>query len=173
PFRLIRSTARADAFPIGISSSKSSDRVSTPPPLPEMASGWTAKENKTFERALAVYDKDTPDRWHNIARAVGGKTAEEVKRHYDLLVEDIRRIEAGQMPYVHYKSPGSRVLKHSPEQGGELLFELALPFYDEETPGAVSKCGPGGRPRAVRRGSEAPPCHHDLLVKNIDLIEQP
>ncbi|CAL9755264.1 unnamed protein product [Musa acuminata subsp. burmannicoides] len=35
------------------------------------------------------------------------------------------------------------VLKHSPEQGGELLFELALPFYDEETPGAVSKCGPG------------------------------
>ncbi|RWW58660.1 hypothetical protein BHE74_00034452 [Ensete ventricosum] len=73
-----------------------------------MASGWTAKENKTFERALAVYDKDTPDRWHNIARAVGGKTADEVKRHYDLLVEDIRRIEAGQMPYVHYKSPGSR-----------------------------------------------------------------
>ncbi|URD97983.1 SANT [Musa troglodytarum] len=78
------------------------------PPFPEMASGWTAKENKTFERALAVYDKDTPDRWDNIARAVGGKTAEEVKRHYDLLVEDIRRIEAGQMPYVHYKSPGSR-----------------------------------------------------------------
>ncbi|THU72006.1 hypothetical protein C4D60_Mb04t07540 [Musa balbisiana] len=122
-----------------------------------MASGWTAKENKTFERALAVYDKETPDRWHNIARAVGGKTAEEVKRHYDLLVEDIRRIEAGQMPYVHYKSPGSRdnksnmeygsrccsqSSKHSPEQGGELLFELALPFYDEETPGAVSKCDP-------------------------------
>lgn len=65
------------------------------------------------------------------------------------------------------------VLKHSPEQGGELLFELALPFYDEETPGAVSKCDPAGRPWAVRRGGEAPPCHHDLLVKNIDLIEQP
>ena len=40
---------------------------------------WTAKDNKAFERALAVYDKDTPDRWYNVAKAVGGKTPEEVK----------------------------------------------------------------------------------------------
>ncbi|CAD5189736.1 unnamed protein product [Musa acuminata subsp. malaccensis] len=72
-----------------------------------MSSSWTAKENKTFEKALAVYDKDTPDRWHKIARAVGGKTAEEVKRHYELLVEDVRRIEAGQMPY--YRPSNNRV----------------------------------------------------------------
>ncbi|TXG64547.1 hypothetical protein EZV62_011541 [Acer yangbiense] len=57
---------------------------------------WTAEQNKAFERALAVFDKDTPDRWHNVARAVGGKTPEEVKRHYELLVEDIKYIEAGQ-----------------------------------------------------------------------------
>ncbi|THU59423.1 hypothetical protein C4D60_Mb07t02000 [Musa balbisiana] len=84
--------------------------------LPEMASGsmsssWTAKENKTFEKALAVYDKDTPDRWHKIARAVGGKTAEEVKRHYELLVEDVRRIEAGQMPY--YRPSNNRGIRIS------------------------------------------------------------
>lgn len=34
---------------------------------------WTKKQDKLFEQALAVYDKDTPDRCHNIARAVGGK----------------------------------------------------------------------------------------------------
>ncbi|KHG23339.1 DnaJ subfamily C member 2 [Gossypium arboreum] len=51
---------------------------------------WTAKQNKDFERALAVYDKDTPDRWYNVAKAVGGKTAEEVKRHYELLVADVK-----------------------------------------------------------------------------------
>ncbi|KAK2988550.1 hypothetical protein RJ640_016410 [Escallonia rubra] len=57
---------------------------------------WTAKQNKAFEKALAVYDKDTPDRWHNVAKAVGGKTVEEVRRHYETLVDDIKRIEGGQ-----------------------------------------------------------------------------
>uniref|UniRef100_A0A453A0B9 Myb-like domain-containing protein n=1 Tax=Aegilops tauschii subsp. strangulata TaxID=200361 RepID=A0A453A0B9_AEGTS len=27
--------------------------------------GWTPKQNKLFEQALAVNDRDTPDRWHN------------------------------------------------------------------------------------------------------------
>ncbi|KAK4378342.1 hypothetical protein RND71_000204 [Anisodus tanguticus] len=65
---------------------------------------WTAKQNKAFEKALAVYDMDTPDRWSNIAKAVGGnKTAEEVKRHYDILVHDILFIESGGVPFPNYK----------------------------------------------------------------------
>ena len=55
---------------------------------------WTKKQDKLFEPALAVYDKDTLDRWHNIARAVGGKSAEEVRRYYELLEEDVKRMEA-------------------------------------------------------------------------------
>ncbi|CDY21467.1 BnaC03g27300D [Brassica napus] len=47
---------------------------------------WTVKQNKAFERALATYDQDTPDRWYNVARAVGGTTPDEAKRQYDLLV---------------------------------------------------------------------------------------
>ncbi|XP_031393453.1 transcription factor RADIALIS-like [Punica granatum] len=72
-------------------------------------SDWTAKQNKAFERALALYDKETPDRWHNIAKAVGGnKTPEEVKTHYELLVEDVKHIESGQVPFPKYsKSRGS------------------------------------------------------------------
>ncbi|CAH2049600.1 unnamed protein product [Thlaspi arvense] len=66
---------------------------------------WTAKENKAFEKALAVYDRDTPDRWSNVARAVGGgKTAEECKRHYEILVRDVRHIEAGQVPFPYYQN---------------------------------------------------------------------
>ncbi|KAG6736799.1 hypothetical protein POTOM_060307 [Populus tomentosa] len=68
---------------------------------------WTAQQNKAFERALAVYDRDTPDRWHNVARAVGGKTAEEVKRHYELLVEDVKHIESGRVPFPNYRTTGS------------------------------------------------------------------
>ncbi|KAF5751099.1 protein RADIALIS-like 2 [Tripterygium wilfordii] len=67
---------------------------------------WTAKENKAFERALAVYDKDTPERWHNVARAVGGKTAEEVKSHYERLEKDVGDIEAGQVPFPNYRTTG-------------------------------------------------------------------
>lgn len=67
---------------------------------------WTAKQNKAFEKALAVYDQDTPDRWLNVAKAVGGKTAEEVKRHYALLVEDVKFIESGQVPFPYRTSGG-------------------------------------------------------------------
>lgn len=55
-----------------------------------------------------MYDKDTPDRWQNVARAVGGnKSPEEVKRHYDRLVEDLMFIESGQFPLPNYKTTSS------------------------------------------------------------------
>ncbi|CAL4884912.1 unnamed protein product [Urochloa decumbens] len=60
-----------------------------------MSSSWTDYQNKLFEDALAIYDKDTPDRWQNIARAVGcGKSAEDVKRHYDEMEKDLHHIES-------------------------------------------------------------------------------
>ncbi|GLT42788.1 hypothetical protein SLA2020_167720 [Shorea laevis] len=67
---------------------------------------WTAEENKAFEQALAVYDQDTPDRWYNVAKAVRGKTPEEVKRHYERLVEDVKHIESGQVPFPNYRTAG-------------------------------------------------------------------
>lgn len=70
-------------------------------------STWTAKQNKLFENALATYDKDTPDRFHNLAKAVGGKTVEEVKRHYEMLVQDINHIESGKVPLPNYSSNGN------------------------------------------------------------------
>lgn len=67
-------------------------------------SSWTPNQNKLFERALALYDKDTPDRWQNVADAVGGKSADEVKRHYEALIEDLNHIESGHFPIPNYKS---------------------------------------------------------------------
>ncbi|KAK8585112.1 hypothetical protein V6N13_139051 [Hibiscus sabdariffa] len=68
---------------------------------------WTPKQNKLFERALAVYDKDTPDRWQKVAAAVGEKSVEEVRRHYEILVRDLMFIESGQIHIPNYKSTGS------------------------------------------------------------------
>ncbi|KAL7156639.1 hypothetical protein ABFS83_02G022300 [Erythranthe nasuta] len=72
-------------------------------------STWTAQENKLFEKALARFDRDTPDRWQNVARAVGGgKSAEEVKMHYQILIEDLRRIETGHVPIPNYRNASVR-----------------------------------------------------------------
>ncbi|KAG2664010.1 hypothetical protein I3760_16G059500 [Carya illinoinensis] len=67
-------------------------------------SSWTPKQNKQFEQALALYDKDTPDRWQNVAKAVAGKSAEEVRRHYEVLVQDLISIESGHVPLPNYKT---------------------------------------------------------------------
>lgn len=66
-----------------------------------MASSWTPRQNKLFEEALAIHDRETPDRWQNVARVVG-KSVEDVKRHYEILKEDIKRIERGQIPLPNY-----------------------------------------------------------------------
>ncbi|XP_073026718.1 transcription factor RADIALIS-like [Primulina eburnea] len=71
-----------------------------------MTRSWTAKENKAFEKALAVFDEDTPDRWDNVAKSIGGRTPDEVKRHYQILLDDINYIESGRVPFPNYKTTG-------------------------------------------------------------------
>lgn len=65
-----------------------------------MGSTWTPRQNKQFERALAIYDRETPDKWQNVANMVG-KSVEDVKRHYEILKEDVRRIEHGQVAFPY------------------------------------------------------------------------
>ncbi|MCI20570.1 protein RADIALIS-like 6-like, partial [Trifolium medium] len=64
---------------------------------------WSAEDNKAFERAIVDFDKDTPDRWSNVAQVVGGgKTPEDVERHYELLLRDINLVESDQVPLPNY-----------------------------------------------------------------------
>ncbi|WOH00746.1 hypothetical protein DCAR_0520120 [Daucus carota subsp. sativus] len=87
-------------------------------------SSWTQRQNKQFEEALAIYDRDTPDRWYNISRAVDGKSVEEVKRHFDLLVKDIMKIESDQVPLPNYRTTGSNARGYGNEQR-YLLFNIS------------------------------------------------
>ncbi|KAL6224637.1 hypothetical protein ACLB2K_003492 [Fragaria x ananassa] len=73
---------------------------------PDSSSTWTAKQTKLFENALAIYDQETNDRWHKIAKIVGGTTEEEVKRQYEILVHDINCIESGKVPLPKYRKVG-------------------------------------------------------------------
>ncbi|KAE8717398.1 Transcription factor DIVARICATA [Hibiscus syriacus] len=65
---------------------------------------WTQQENKCFENALALYDKDTPDRWFKVAAMIPGKTVADVIKQYRELEEDVSDIEAGLIPVPGYIS---------------------------------------------------------------------
>lgn len=65
---------------------------------------WSREQNKAFERALAIHSEDDVNRWEKIAADVPEKTLEEIKHHYELLVEDIHKIESGYVPLANYES---------------------------------------------------------------------
>nr|GEV24603.1 protein RADIALIS-like 3 [Tanacetum cinerariifolium] len=67
---------------------------------------WTWSENKLFEIQLVEQDENDPNRWLNIAK-VTGKTVEQVRSHYELLVEDIDQIESDMVPLPNYKDETS------------------------------------------------------------------
>ncbi|KAF0927173.1 hypothetical protein E2562_030980 [Oryza meyeriana var. granulata] len=71
------------------------------------SSQWSLKENKMFEEALAYYGEGTPNRWDKVSSAMGGsKSAEEVRCHYEDLVDDVDMIESGRVQYPKYKTQG-------------------------------------------------------------------
>ncbi len=99
-------------------------------PSRSAGSHWTAKQNKLFERALAVFDKDTPDRWHNVARAVGGKTKpEEVKQHYEKLVRDVEQIESGGVPFPVSTYSNSRGVNNTAAREEERYIYIIYLFF--------------------------------------------
>ncbi|XP_059653142.1 protein NLP7-like isoform X2 [Cornus florida] len=50
---------------------------------------WTPQENKQFERALTLFDKDAPDGWYYIAAMIPGKTVSDVMKQYRELEKDV------------------------------------------------------------------------------------
>lgn len=58
-------------------------------------SKWSQEENKLFEVALAIIDESCPKRWEWVAFMIGNKkTAEEVQKHFEILLEDLNFIES-------------------------------------------------------------------------------
>ncbi|XP_050369231.1 uncharacterized protein LOC126787376 [Argentina anserina] len=68
--------------------------------FPKVLCGWSWEENKLFELALAVVDEQDPQRWEIVAALVGGKkSAEDVHKHYVVLLEDLKVIESGNLDH--------------------------------------------------------------------------
>ncbi|KAJ6407768.1 hypothetical protein OIU84_011127 [Salix udensis] len=107
---------------------------------------WTPEENKQFENALALYDKDTPDRWLKVAALIPGKTVGDVIKQYRELEEDVSDIEAGLIPIPGYNSD-SFTLEWVSDQGYDGLKQ----FY---SPGG--KRGTATRPSELERKKGVP-----------------
>ncbi|KAL5544717.1 hypothetical protein UlMin_008501 [Ulmus minor] len=73
---------------------------------------WTKEEEKAFENAIAMHlteeeeegeeESKKDEQWDKIASMVPNKSMEEVKLHYQMLVDDVNAIEAGQIPVPNY-----------------------------------------------------------------------
>ncbi|CAG7891356.1 unnamed protein product [Brassica rapa] len=66
---------------------------------------WSREDDIAFERAIASYTDESDEKWEKIAADVPGKSVEQVKEHYEVLVEDVSRIESGCVPLPAYNSP--------------------------------------------------------------------
>lgn len=75
-------------------------------------SEWTKEQDKAFENCLALYAGEPDDRWEKIAAALTGKTREEIRHHYDLLVEDLNAIESGCVPLPCYTDSAAEDTKN-------------------------------------------------------------
>ncbi|KAE8692976.1 Transcription factor DIVARICATA [Hibiscus syriacus] len=63
---------------------------------------WTFHEDKIFEQCLVAFPEGTPDRWQTIAARVPGRSVEEIKQHFDMLVHDVHEIDAGRVQVPTY-----------------------------------------------------------------------
>ncbi|XP_027173467.1 transcription factor DIVARICATA-like [Coffea eugenioides] len=99
---------------------------------------WTPEENKRFENALALFDKDTPDRWFNVATMIPGKTVSDVIKQYRELVDDVGDIEAGLIPIPGYT-------------GDSFTLEWV---NDHDYDGLKQFYGPGGKRNSSNRSSD-------------------
>ncbi|KAK7278123.1 hypothetical protein RJT34_23148 [Clitoria ternatea] len=83
-----------------VSSRRCVSEISGMEDFPESVCGWSWKENKLFELALAVVDENNPERWEVVAAMVGGeKSAEDAQEHYVFLLEDLELIESGKLDH--------------------------------------------------------------------------
>lgn len=101
--------------------------------LATATAAWTREEDKAFENAVAAAaappaDGGPPDDgWFAaLAASVPARTAEELRRHYEALVEDVAAIEAGRIPLPRYAGEessaatpeGSGASASAPKDGG-------------------------------------------------------
>lgn len=110
----------------------------------DASSAWSWHQDKLFERALVMFSNDeSPNRWEKIAVQVPGKSAADVRRHYEDLEHDVLEIESGRVELPSYEgelepassvneSGGSQVCVGSKGKDRESERRKGVPWTEEE-----------------------------------------
>lgn len=113
---------------------------------PTQPTQWTRDHDKLFERALLMVPEDLPDRWEKIAEQVPGKSATEIRDHYEALVHDILEIDSGRVEVPSYSdesavsggglaewdSSNQISFGSKPRHGGDNERKKGTPWTEEE-----------------------------------------
>ncbi|CAN8321018.1 unnamed protein product [Cochlearia groenlandica] len=70
---------------------------------------WSKEEEKAFENAIAMHfvkEEITNDQWKKMVSMVPSKSLEELQKHYQILLQDVKAIENGLVPLPHYQRKG-------------------------------------------------------------------
>lgn len=100
-----------------------------PTSSPEEGEGarWSWDEEKAFENAIATVagggggdgSKIDSSYWDEIAARVSTKAAAEVRRHFEVLVDDVEAIEAGKVPVPRYLGEEVKEKEKEQSNGGQ------------------------------------------------------
>ncbi|OMO91808.1 hypothetical protein CCACVL1_07021 [Corchorus capsularis] len=89
----------------------------------DSSSSWSWHQDKLFERALIMFPEESPGRWEKIAAQVPGKSAMEVRKHYDDLEHDVLEIESGRIELPSYECESdSMSMSWGNESGGSQVW---------------------------------------------------
>ncbi|XP_042038457.1 transcription factor MYBS1-like [Salvia splendens] len=104
-----------------------------------MATGeWTSEENTVFENALAEVDHSSPNFFESLAAKVPWRSLDDVKLHYEALVQDLELIESGHFPIPDYPpldapemDPNDQILDDIRGKSGQPR-RRGIPWTEEE-----------------------------------------
>ena len=87
---------QSEKLPLMYSISSSQNSSKTSPENQKEKEEWRKEENKIFENSLAELDMNRVDFFEQIGLRLPGKTTQQIKKHYEALVNDIARIHSGE-----------------------------------------------------------------------------
>ncbi|KAL5726050.1 hypothetical protein ACHQM5_009121 [Ranunculus cassubicifolius] len=134
---------------------------------------WTREEDKAFEKAIAMHWKeDLKDQWEKIASFVPSKSMAEVKRHYELLLEDVNAIETGLVPLPNYMGDESTSKEnHEMKEDNKMNYNYGNGFYGVSGGGGSGRQGGKGGSRSEQERRKGIPWteeEHRLFLLGLD-----